>query len=70
MTYGTDYLRWKGRGFRFLLGPGSITTAHTDHEMISKKELKDAVRYYLEFVSGILDGSFVVDNVGTFPVTS
>ena len=34
-------------GTPLLIGPGSIFVAHTDHEMISKKELTEAVDLYV-----------------------
>lgn len=64
---GTDLASWTGKNYRFLIGVGSITTAHTDHEFVSKQEMLDAVGYYTDFISGLLNGTFKVDHAGTFP---
>jgi acetylornithine deacetylase len=39
--------RW---GRPYLLGPGSILDAHTDHERISKEELEKGVDLYVRLV--------------------
>ncbi|KAM3580553.1 hypothetical protein VKS41_007214 [Umbelopsis sp. WA50703] len=67
MPYGTDLASWTGKNYRFLIGVGSITTAHTDHEFVSKKEMLEAVDYYTDFITGLLNGTFNVDHTGTFP---
>ncbi|KAJ2955386.1 hypothetical protein NQZ79_g8608 [Umbelopsis isabellina] len=67
MPYGTDLASWTGKNYRFLIGVGSITTAHTDHEFVSKQEMLEAVGYYTDFISGLLNGTFKVDHAGTFP---
>jgi acetylornithine deacetylase len=44
-------LQW---GRPFLMGPGSILDAHTDHERISRKELLDGVELYLQLARRLL----------------
>jgi acetylornithine deacetylase len=54
MRFTTDipYLsRW---GRPLLLGPGSILQAHTDGEYVSKQELSEAVRFYVELTRRLL----------------
>jgi acetylornithine deacetylase len=41
-------------GKPFLLGPGSILNAHTDHERISKQELLEGVELYLRLARTLL----------------
>ncbi|KCV70335.1 hypothetical protein H696_02662 [Fonticula alba] len=43
VAYNTDLPFFEGDHKSYLLGPGSITVAHTDDEQISKRELVDAV---------------------------
>lgn len=45
--------RW---GRPYLLGPGSILDAHTDHERISKKQLLEGVDLYVRLASSLLKG--------------
>ena len=53
VRYGTD-LPWLAPwGERFLMGPGSIQVAHTDHERLAKAELEAAVGLY-EKAAGLL----------------
>jgi len=40
-------------GKPFLIGPGSILVAHTDHERVSKNELLKAVDLYVNLVKGL-----------------
>jgi acetylornithine deacetylase len=47
-TTDIPYLSQWGRPL--LIGPGSILDAHTDHERISKRELKNAVELYVDLV--------------------
>lgn len=47
-TTDIPYLSQWGRPL--LIGPGSILDAHTDHERISKRELKAAVELYVDLV--------------------
>ena len=39
----------------FLVGPGSILDAHTDHERISKKQLLEGVEIYLRLARRLLN---------------
>src|SRR5215207_1766242 len=47
VRFTTDIPYLSSWGEALLLGPGSILDAHTDHERISKSELKDAVDLYV-----------------------
>jgi len=47
VRFTTDVPYLSEWGKPLLLGPGSIFDAHTDHERISKRELKEAVELYL-----------------------
>jgi len=47
VRFTTDIPYLSSWGKPLLLGPGSILDAHTDHERISKSELKDAVALYV-----------------------
>jgi len=46
VRYGTDLPWLEPWGERFLMGPGSIKVAHTDHECVAKRELEEAVGLY------------------------
>jgi acetylornithine deacetylase len=46
VRYGTDLPWLEPWGERFLMGPGSIKVAHTDHECVAKAELEAAVELY------------------------
>ncbi len=46
VRFGTDVPWLEPWGERFLLGPGSIKVAHTDHERVAKRELDEAVELY------------------------
>jgi acetylornithine deacetylase len=46
VRYGTDLPWLEPWGERFLMGPGSIQVAHTDHECVAKAELEEAVELY------------------------
>jgi acetylornithine deacetylase len=48
VRFGTDLPWLEAWGERFLLGPGSIRVAHTDHERVAKRELEDAVGLYAQ----------------------
>jgi acetylornithine deacetylase len=48
VRFTTDVPYLSNWGKPLLLGPGSILDAHTDHERISKRELKQAVDLYVE----------------------
>jgi acetylornithine deacetylase len=46
MNYGTDIPSLKGKHKRYLYGPGSILTAHSDHEFVKISDLEKAVDGY------------------------
>jgi acetylornithine deacetylase len=48
MRFTTDLPYLSNWGKPYLLGPGSIFDAHTDHEKVSKKELMRAVKLYVK----------------------
>ena len=50
MRFTTDIPYLSNWGTPYLIGPGSIFDAHTDHEKVSKKELTEAVELYLKLV--------------------
>jgi len=54
VRFGTDVPWLEAWGERFLMGPGSITLAHTDHERVAKRELEEAVGLYQRAVSALL----------------
>jgi acetylornithine deacetylase len=51
MRFTTDIPYLSNWGKPYLLGPGSILDAHTDHEKISKKELMKAVKLYVKLAA-------------------
>ncbi len=54
VRFGTDVPWLEAWGERFLMGPGSITVAHTDHERVAKRELEEAVELYQRAVTVLL----------------
>lgn len=46
MNYGTDIPSLKGDHKRYLYGPGSILTAHSEHEFVKISDLEKAVDGY------------------------
>ena len=52
--FTTDIPSLTNWGEPFLLGPGSIHVAHTPHEKISKKELREAVDLYTDLASSLV----------------
>ncbi|KAH8147452.1 uncharacterized protein LAJ45_08608 [Morchella importuna] len=50
MSYGTDIPHLKGDHKKYLYGPGSITTAHSDHEFVMVSDLEEAVEGYKKLV--------------------
>jgi acetylornithine deacetylase len=50
VAFATDIPELTAWGQPFLLGPGSIHVAHTDHERISKDELMQAAAIYVKMV--------------------
>ena len=67
MPYGTDLGGWTINNTKLLLGVGSIASAHSAHEVVSKQEMIDMVGHYKEFMQGILNGTLVPVRNGTFP---
>ncbi|MBI3982228.1 MAG: M20/M25/M40 family metallo-hydrolase [Gemmatimonadetes bacterium] len=57
VKFGTD-LPWLAPwGERFLIGPGSIRVAHTDHEHVAKEALREGQRCYERMVRMLLETS-------------
>lgn len=54
VRYGTDLPWLDGWGEKFLIGPGSIRVAHTDHEKVSKSDLLAAVDSYQRIATLLL----------------
>ena len=54
VNYGTDVPNLAGDHKRYLYGPGSILSAHSDHEMIKADDLVEAVQGYKKLVKGAL----------------
>ncbi len=46
VRFGTDVPWLEPWGERFLMGPGSIKVAHTDHEKVAKRELEEGAALY------------------------
>lgn len=49
-AYGTDVINLKGDHKKYLYGPGSILTAHSDDEFILKSDLVEAVEGYKKLI--------------------
>jgi acetylornithine deacetylase len=61
VAYTTDIpLFGKNWGEPFLLGPGTIHVAHTDHERVPKSELFQAVELYKRMARALLTGGGLV----------
>jgi len=43
-------------GKAYMMGPGSILDAHTDHERISKKQLLEGIDLYVRLARTLLHG--------------
>ncbi|MCS6805974.1 MAG: M20/M25/M40 family metallo-hydrolase [Blastocatellia bacterium] len=54
VSFTTDVPWLTNLGQPYLLGPGSILDAHTDHEKVSKQELTEAVALYVRLAKGLL----------------
>jgi acetylornithine deacetylase len=54
VAFATDIPSLTAWGEPYLLGPGSIHVAHTDHERIAKAELVQAVGIYVNMVKKLL----------------
>jgi acetylornithine deacetylase len=53
--FSTDIPQLSNWGEPLLLGPGSIHVAHTPHEKLAKKELKEAVELYIQVAKQLLN---------------
>ena len=56
VNYGTDVPNLRGKHKRYLWGPGSILSAHSDHESVDEEELVRAVEAYQRLILGALAG--------------
>ncbi len=54
VRFTTDIPYLSNWGEPLLLGPGSILDAHTDHERVSKKELREAVDLYVKLTEQLM----------------
>jgi len=54
LPYGTDIPHLARFGKKLLLGPGSGEVAHTDHDRVEKKQLRDAVGIYKKLALELL----------------
>jgi acetylornithine deacetylase len=54
VRFTTDIPYLSNWGRPLLLGPGSILSAHTEHEFVKKRELEQAIEIYVGLVSGLL----------------
>ena len=50
VSYGTDVPNLKGSHKKYLYGPGTILEAHSAHEHVQVKDLKDAVEGYKKLI--------------------
>ncbi len=57
VSFGTDIPFLTRLGKPYLLGPGSILDAHTDHEKVPKRALVEAVDLYVRLVERLLNES-------------
>ena len=57
VAFCTDIPSLTNWGQPFLLGPGSIRVAHTEHERIAKQELLQAVEIYVKMVKKLKKGT-------------
>jgi len=53
VRFGTDLPWLEPWGERFLIGPGSIRVAHTDHECVAKAELLEGTRCYQRIAAAL-----------------
>jgi acetylornithine deacetylase len=56
VSFASDVPFLTNWGKPYLLGPGSILDAHTDHERISKKQLLEGVELYINLARKLLAG--------------
>jgi acetylornithine deacetylase len=52
--FTTDIPQLTNWGEPLLLGPGSIHVAHTPHEKLAKKELKESIELYIRVAKQLL----------------
>jgi acetylornithine deacetylase len=55
VSFTTDIPSLSAWGKPFLLGPGSITVAHTEEEFVSKRDLEQAVELYSRMTRKLLE---------------
>jgi len=55
VSFASDVPFLTGWGKPFLVGPGSILDAHTDHERITKRQLLEGVEVYVRLARRLLD---------------
>jgi acetylornithine deacetylase len=53
-NFTTDIPFLDNWGAPLLVGPGSVTVAHTDHEHVELKDLEDAVEIYARLAAGLM----------------
>jgi acetylornithine deacetylase len=54
-AFTTDIPWLSNWGEPLLLGPGSIHVAHTPHERLAKRELREAVELYIKVAKGLIE---------------
>ena len=54
VSFTTDIPKLSNWGRPYLVGPGSVRVAHTDHERVAKQELEQAVGIYSEMTRRLL----------------
>jgi acetylornithine deacetylase len=54
VNYGTDIPNLDGDHKRYLYGPGTILSAHSDHESVTREDLATAVEGYKKLVLAAL----------------
>jgi len=56
VKFTTDVPYFEAWGERFLLGPGTIKVAHTDHESVAKADLLEAAELYTRLATALMGG--------------
>ena len=59
LPFGSDIPHLKSFGKPLLIGPGSALDAHTEHEKIEKKQLRDAVLIYKDLARRLLTDAWL-----------